>query len=760
MINCIDDFIKKIKMLLLINSSKIDNGFYKYLYYRQNIIINYIDFQLTKRINQLFCNINNQNLKVNILNFIYRFFQNYYDNGFFVNKQQAEIIHYEDKDLKLYQSTRNCYYVGSLTLLQDYVFVLGNYNISYAVSSGQTGVFNVMDDKNKYYILKNIEIIQNDIKFLFQFRELSQVQINEYHFINNGNIYRQREMNRYVVYNNLVEKFREKQLQFIYKELNKFTKKKRVDYFIHKDLKKFLGQQLIYYIKNEIIDIDVLQRSDFNDDYITLVKMVHNIGSNIIEFLAQIEDYQKKIWEEKRLILTHDYVITLDKIKEYAGQDFLFGIQDIILNNIKQINEWKELQFGDIKCQEDLYLKKDLFDIEYKKLPLDTKYFPIDFKEQLLKNLTKNYNLDNILDGLLIKSESYQALNTIMDKYKGCLRTVYIDPPFNKEQDADYLYNVKYKNSTWVSLLENRLFLSKKIMNDRASIFVRCDYSGNWILRSILNEIYGEDNFRNEIILKRISKQDPKVKRFNTSTDTLYFYSKSNNYMFELVYKNLKKVKEERWHSMDSQGNGQALYIFGNLLEPPKGRHWTYSQSNIKSMENEQKIRIVCRNCGYIHSSGKWDGCPKCKTKNNVRVEYLLSPTEKKQIDSNWCDIPGYSQTWNFSTENSEVLLKRIIESTSDKGNLVMDFFLGSGTTTAVAQKLRRKWIGIEMGDHFWTVIIPRMKKVLFYDKSGISKDKDVKKIYNENQAGGFFQYQVLEQYEDRLNKIYKYENL
>jgi len=68
-----------------------------------------------------------------------------------------------------------------------------------------------------------------------------------------------------------------------------------------------------------------------------------------------------------------------------------------------------------------------------------------------------------------------------------------------------------------------------------------------------------------------------------------------------------------------------------------------------------------------------------------------------------------------------------------------MDFFLGSGTTTAVAQKLRRKWIGIEMGDHFWTVIIPRMKKVLFYDKSGISKDKDVKKIYNENQAGGFF---------------------
>ena len=83
-----------------------------------------------------------------------------------------------------------------------------------------------------------------------------------------------------------------------------------------------------------------------------------------------------------------------------------------------------------------------------------------------------------------------------------------------------------------------------------------------------------------------------------------------------------------------------------------------------------------------------------------------------------------------------------------------MDYFLGSGTTTAVAQKLRRKWIGIEMGDHFWTVVMPRMKKVLFYDKSGISKEKVVKERYNENKAGGFFKYQILEQYEDTLDNL------
>jgi len=99
-------------------------------------------------------------------------------------------------------------------------------------------------------------------------------------------------------------------------------------------------------------------------------------------------------------------------------------------------------------------------------------------------------------------------------------------------------------------------------------------------------------------------------------------------------------------------------------------------------------------------------------------------------------------------------LLRRIIEASSKKGDVVADFFLGSGTTTAVAHKLGRKWIGIEMGEYFWTVVLPRMKKVIAYDKSGISKEQDVKETYNEKTAGGFFKYQILEQYEDVLDNL------
>ena len=136
--------------------------------------------------------------------------------------------------------------------------------------------------------------------------------------------------------------------------------------------------------------------------------------------------------------------------------------------------------------------------------------------------------------------------------------------------------------------------------------------------------------------------------------------------------------------------------------------------------------------------------------------EYIQ--TEETPADSLWIDLKGYVFGSTFPTENPEELIKRVIDATSKENDIVMDFFLGSGTTTAVAHKLKRKWIGIEMGEHFYTIVLPRMKKVLAYDKGGISKEKDVKEKFNEDKAGGFFKYYELEQYEDTLRKT-KYQD-
>ena len=118
--------------------------------------------------------------------------------------------------------------------------------------------------------------------------------------------------------------------------------------------------------------------------------MVREIGEDIIDFLAQIEDFQKRLWEKKKFVLSTDYVITLDKIKEYAGEKFLSDLKETILKNEQQLKEWEELDFGNIEKEEDLYLRKDLLDTEYKKLPLDTKYFPEKFKNNYWKTLQKS----------------------------------------------------------------------------------------------------------------------------------------------------------------------------------------------------------------------------------------------------------------------------------------------------------------------------------------------------------------------------------
>jgi adenine-specific DNA-methyltransferase len=541
----------------------------------------------------------------------------------------------------------------------------------------------------------------------------------------------------------------------IERHLYRYTRRNTTDYFIHKDLKNFLERELDFYIKNEFLkleDLQVLEESGYFDKlrlYLIGVRAFRKIAQKIIEFLSQIENFQKKLWEKKKFVVETNYVITLDKIKEYAGDEFLEKITDEILGNEKQLNEWKELFGVEVKGKDDLLIKNELLEKKWKKLPLDTKYFSDDFKWNLICAISKDKNLDDILDGILIKSENFHALNLLLEKYKEKVQTIYIDPPFNKEQEADYLYKVGYKDSTWITMLENRIKLARDLLNERGSIFVRCDYNGNMYVRLLMNEIFGEENFRNEIQVKRMTKLAGTTGSLDVANDSLFLFSKSMSILIrsiqrDRICKYCKQPKKPEWVPLEAPGEGKndLVIINGKKFYARKNSHWTFKQEVVDELFKKGLLRIN-ESRSYVDKFGnRVHGLP----------EYLQYPFQ--EIDNDWTDIPGYSREWDFQTENSEILLKRVIQSTSNEGDLIMDFFLGSGTTTAVAHKLKRKWIGVEMGEHFWTVVLPRMKKVLFYDKSGISKENDVKEKYNEKTAGGFFKYHTLEQYEDALENI------
>jgi DNA modification methylase len=507
-----------------------------------------------------------------------------------------------------------------------------------------------------------------------------------------------------------------------------FERQSEVDYFICKDAKRFLREQFDLWMWQYLLGKPGDEsQTEWTEIRLKQLQALKRIAYRVIDFIAAFEDELVKIWNKPKFVLNSHYVITLDRIAKQTGG--LEVLKRLLKHpNIEmQIQEWRELGMVDENFRlEDIWDGGDL-NPSYQYLPIDTKYFP-DMEIQIIALFD---NLDEALDGWLIKSENYQALRTILPKFRERVQTIYIDPPFNKKQDADYFYSVKYKDSTWITLLENRLQFARDLLKDTGSIFVRCDYNGNMYVRLLMNEIFGEENFRNEIDIKR-NQALPKTGDVNLieETENLFVFSKSEKFCFlnQLIEREQAEWVELGTRPSDVEVNPPRI-IEGKEFYPPKYRRWAYSQENLDEMYAKGRLKI-----------------------ENGKIKILL---DKRKLGSNWTDIPGYSivPIWGLKTENSEILLKRVIESASNEGDLVMDFFLGSGTTTAVAHKLKRKWIGVEVGEHFYTIVLPRMKKVLFYDRSGISKEKDVREQYNERNAGGFFKYYELEQYEDTLRR-------
>jgi len=562
-----------------------------------------------------------------------------------------------------------------------------------------------------------------------------------------------------------------------------FEKQNEVDYFINKDAKTFLREQFDLWLKNYVFD----DKSDFSEKRIKELKTLKETAYKIIDFVSQFEDELVKIWNKPKFVLNSNYVLTLDRI---ANKNNGIEIIKKVLNHKgidEQIKEWKDLGIIDDNFDKKVIIQKtingEILNPKYKFLPIDTKYFK-DLESDILSLFD---NLDKELDGWLIHSENYQALNTILPKFKEKVQTIYIDPPFNKEQDADYFYSVKYKDATWATMLENRIRLGRELLNEKGSMFVRCDYNGNWIVRPLMNDVFGEENFRNEILINRKRQAIGTPNKFEIESENLFLYSKTDNYFHRDLYKP-RTLTNIRWSGFlkQEERHPPERRFFDKVLYPPPGQHFSLNQEKVDKLLKENYLRLKCKECGAIYyydddnlgenfidkiiqSKYKFkymditnkslvfgvkylDKCLVCGG-DNWKVEYLTSEEEK--ITDDWKDISSYEDSFNFKTENSEILLKRTIESTSNEDDLVMDFFLGSGTTTAVAHKLKRKWIGIEMGGHFYTVALPRMKKVLVYDKSGISKEEDVQEKYNENSAGGFFKYYDLEQYEQTLRRCH-----
>jgi len=309
---------------------------------------------------------------------------------------------------------------------------------------------------------------------------------------------------------------------------------------------------------------------------------------------------------------------------------------------------------------------------------------------------------------MLIFGDNLQAMKTLLQwKDEGRLvnpdgsrgvKLVYIDPPFGTGDvygpgNGEMSYSAKVQGARFISFLRKRLILLRELLTPDGSIYVRLDYHFGHYIKVIMDEVFGIENFQNEIVINRFKRQLSGLKRFNVSTDSLFFYTRGSTWIFNEQRRPrlcafCGQEKSPEWHHMVSSGlrNPPERVIKGRLLYPPRGQHWKYTQQKIDEMDAQGRIRIN-ENITYTDINGqRVKGMP----------EFLQ--TEDAIVDTDWTDLRGYVLSARYPTENHEELLERVIRTSSNPGDIVLDAFAGSGTTLAVAEKLGRRWIGIDCG--------------------------------------------------------------
>jgi len=298
-------------------------------------------------------------------------------------------------------------------------------------------------------------------------------------------------------------------------------------------------------------------------------------------------------------------------------------------------------------------------------------------------------------ENLIIKGNNLLTISSLLKKYEGKIKLIYIDPPYNTESDT-FLYNDKFNRSTWLTFLKNRLEVAKRLLSPDGAIYVQLDYNEVHYAKVLMDEIFGEDNFQREIIWRIgwVSGYKTTANNYIRNHDTILFYSKDSKQMdFNKYY-----IMNEDFSERIKESNLNKKLSEYNLSKEDKKSICKYI--NHESRPEKYPLEDV------------WN-CNEYDELNSIAIMSFAGETVSKMLDSKELELKG---------QKSESLIKRIIEAHTKEGDYVLDFFGGTGTTAAVAHKMKRHYILCEQMDYIETIILERMKKVIEGDTSGISK--------------------------------------
>lgn len=705
-----------------------------------------------------------ENEKQRILDIFVDFFSLYYKNwdfGYFKSKfnNYQYRVNYSWNDTEFFWATKDCYYVKTTDVINEI-----DINIWWLLNEWE-------NMKIKFFKKTKPEITDwGKEKFTFS------IEVNDIYQENDDLEWIQEDLEKIVIwkefvfYNfeqdstgkstkikNIKEFMKAQNIDLdnnssLKNTLDNFLKKWGRDYFIHKRLWEFLREELEWFffqvLKNdiqwqiniltikqkieeikekyawdeEVIQFKIWKLIDENQSSVnrTIYEFVYAWIYNFINILSDLEELKKSLWLKKRKITKQEYCITLEKfINAIDLLPLRPQILNEILNNEKQIKEWEELLEKWFKHLKDIdinIVKEELNSgelIKSKNFVIDTINFEKDSKvyKKLEELWEKELYENNLLDWILIKSENFQALNTFQERYNWKIDLCYIDPPFNTW--SDFAYKDDYQDSNWNTMILERINLTKNLLSEKWSFYLHLDYNADFYWKIIMNKIFWTNNRINDIIWNyRWTTNSKKI--FAPKHDIIFSYWKNSNYIF-----NFDDVR--------------IPYDDENKFQKDEEWKWFMWRDKNKKYYPVQK---------FIN----WNWLVLWKSQYDVWSDIVSMAT------AHWLEY-----LW-FNTQKPEKLLKRIMLASSNTESIILDYFSWSWTTIATWQKIKRKWIWIELWNHYETIDIPRMKRVLEWEEWWISKDVDWN--WTKWNWWWFFKYLYLNQYQDWFDDNWYMKNV
>ena len=807
--NYYESFIKKLQEIFMMDHAELDFGIYRIMNQKRADINHFLKFELLPQVKTALADAPDGS-ENEVFSHLVTFFSRYYDNGDFISKRRYKdntyAIPYNGEEVKLHWANADQYYIKSSEYFRDYSFVLptSRRKVHFVLKDASTEQNNnkTANNMERRFALYKPEIegetfyeVNGDELNIFFTYELmpkgtKQNDLMAEAFDSVKEILPM-EFSELLAVKSPTDKNANRTL--LEKHLTDYTAKNSFDYFIHKDLGGFLRRELDFYIKNEVMLLDDLDVQHI-ESQLNIIKAIKLVGEKIIRMLAQLEDFQKKLWLKKKFVVQSDYCITLDRVPRKLYPE--------ILANDRQREEWVRL-FAIDEIKGDLtteaysvpltmeFLEQNPF------LVLDTAFFSKQFKHKLVKHLGDK-GIDKQCNGLLINGENFQALELLQEKYANAIGGVYNDPPYNTKKN-EFIYKDSMKHSSWVTMMNDRISLTRRLMTKEGGIMVSCDENEVNNLRSLMYKLFGEDNYLSDIIWEGSSKNDQKYlsisheyiltalkdKTYLDSTEIRWTERKQG---LEKIYdafekirckhpNDFKKQEEEikKWFKAlpnDEPAKKQkhfscverrGLYFAADISKPENGYYYDVFHPNtgkpckkpkggwrfIESTMNEQLAD------DRIHFGSDETTVP-CRKSFLKETEYQ-SPSTVIYLD-NRVSTAFMKDLFNdkkiFDNPKYYLLIARLLKMMGNNECVYFDGFAGSGTTAHSVINLNRedkgnrKYILCEMAEYFKKVTKPRIEKVIY------SPDwKDGKPVSRQG-ISQCFKYMRLEQYEDTLNNL------